>query len=186
MDNTSSRMDLGNKIKELRNKTGLTQEELADRCELSKGFISQLENDLTSPSIATLVDILQCLGTSLKDFFHDAEDKQIVFGRDDFFEKVDPELHNKIEWIIPNARKNRMEPIRVTLEKGGSTYPDLPHEGEEFGYVLSGSITIIVGNRSIRAAKGDAFYFTPDSEHYVKANGKSGAVFLWISTPPTF
>lgn len=47
---------------------GLTQEELADRSELSKGFISQLENDVTSPSIATLVDVLTCLGTDLKRF----------------------------------------------------------------------------------------------------------------------
>ena len=43
-------MELGEKIKELRNKQGLTQEELADRAELSKGFISQLERDMTSPS----------------------------------------------------------------------------------------------------------------------------------------
>ena len=50
---------IGSKIKELRVLKGLTQEELADRAELSKGFISQLERDLTSPSIATLVDILQ-------------------------------------------------------------------------------------------------------------------------------
>lgn len=47
----------------------MTQEELADRCELTKGFISQVERDLTSPSIATLVDILEGLGTNLKDFF---------------------------------------------------------------------------------------------------------------------
>ncbi len=186
MDGNSGKTDIGNKIKELRNKKGLTQEELADRCELSKGFISQVENDLTSPSIATLIDILQCLGTSLKDFFNDAGDEQIVFRPDDFFEKVDVELRNKIEWIIPNAQKNMMEPIRVTLEAGGSTYPDQPHEGEEFGYVLSGSITVIIGNRSIRAKKGDAFYYRPDSEHYIKAGTKSGAVFLWISTPPNF
>lgn len=186
MDGNSGKTDIGNKIKELRNKKGLTQEELADRCELSKGFISQVENDLTSPSIATLIDILQCLGTSLKDFFNDAGDEQIVFRPDDFFEKVDTELHNKIEWIIPNAQKNMMEPIRVTLEAGGSTYPDQPHEGEEFGYVLSGSVTVIIGNRSIRAKKGDAFYYRPDSEHYIKAGNKSGAVFLWISTPPNF
>ena len=137
MDGNSGKTDIGNKIKELRNKKGLTQEELADRCELSKGFISQVENNLTSPSIATLIDILQCLGTNLKDFFNDADDEQVVFRPDDFFEKTDNELHNKIEWIIPNAQKNMMEPIRVTLEAGGSTYPDQPHEGEEFGYVLS-------------------------------------------------
>ena len=52
-------MDIGSKIKELRIANGLTQEELADRSELSKGFISQMENNLTSPSIATLIDVLQ-------------------------------------------------------------------------------------------------------------------------------
>lgn len=177
---------IGSKIKDLRTQKGLTQEELADRCELSKGFISQLERDLTSPSITTLVDILQCLGTDLKEFFNDSEDTQVAFRQADYFEKVDEELQNKIEWIIPNAQKNKMEPIRVTLEKNGSTYPDLPHEGEEFGYVLSGSISIVIGSRTVKAAKGEAFYFTPDSEHYIRANGKSGAVFLWISTPPNF
>ena len=64
-------MKIGAKVKELRVQKGLTQEELADRTELSKGFISQLERDLTSPSIATLMDILQALGTDLKDFFNE-------------------------------------------------------------------------------------------------------------------
>ena len=80
-------MNIGNKLRELRMEKGLTQEELADRAELSKGFISQIERDLTSPSIATLVDLLQCLGTNLKDFFSDDSDEQIVFPKEDFFEK---------------------------------------------------------------------------------------------------
>ena len=58
-------MEIGEKIKELRIERGLTQEELADRAELSKGFISQVERDLTSPSIATLEDIVISLGTDL-------------------------------------------------------------------------------------------------------------------------
>ena len=90
-------MDIGLKLKELRIQKSLTQEELADRAELSKGFISQLERNLTSPSISTLTDILQCLGTDLKEFFNEEEDSQIVFTKDDFFEKKDDELHNKIE-----------------------------------------------------------------------------------------
>lgn len=179
-------MQIGNKVKELRIQKGLTQEELADRSELSKGFISQLERDLTSPSIATLVDILQCLGSDLKDFFNDEEDNQIVFGKNDYFEKQDEELHNKIEWIIPNAQKNMMEPIKVTLQTGGSTYPDNPHEGEEFGYVLSGSIYVHIGKKKIKATKGESFYFTPSSRHYIEAAGKGCASFLWISTPPSF
>ena len=85
-------MELGEKIKELRNRQGLTQEELADRAELSKGFISQLERDMTSPSIATLEDLLQCLGTTLGEFFNEEqEEEQIVFTEEDFFVKKDEE-----------------------------------------------------------------------------------------------
>lgn len=62
------KMDIGNKIKELRILYGLTQQELADRLELSKGFISQLERNLTSPSVGTLLDIIQCLGTTPAEF----------------------------------------------------------------------------------------------------------------------
>ena len=153
-------MKIGNKIKTLRISKSLTQEELADRAELSKGFISQLERDLTSPSIATLTDILQCLGTNLKDFFNDEEEEQIVFHKEDYFEKKDEELGNTIEWIIPNAQKNEMEPIRLTLDPGGSTYPDLPHEGEEFGYVLSGSIRFILATAHTRQKRERPFILT--------------------------
>lgn len=177
-------MKIGHKIKELRVMNGLTQSELADRSELTKGFISQVERDLTSPSIATLVDILQVLGTSLGDFFQEDVPEQIVFKKDDYFEKTDVEYHNKIEWIIPNAQKNEMEPIRLTLEPGGSTIPDTPHEGEEFGYVISGSITITIGKHQYRAKKGESFYYIPDKTHYITS--KSGAVIIWVTSPPSF
>ena len=181
MNNTTK---IGTKIKDLRIQKGLTQEELADRCELSKGFISQLERDLTSPSIATLLDILTCLGTDLKDFFNDSEDNQIAFKEADYFEKIDEELHNKIEWIIPNAQKNMMEPIRLSLSPGGSTYPDNPHEGEEFGYVLLGSITLVLGKRRIKVKKGESFYYTADKTHFLSS--KNGATLIWVSSPPSF
>lgn len=177
-------MDIGSKIKELRIANGLTQGELADRSELSKGFISQMENNLTSPSIATLIDVLQCLGTDLKHFFSDDEDKQIVFSKEDYFEKTDEELKNNIQWIIPNAQKNIMEPILLTLEAGGATYPDNPHEGEEFGYVLSGTVQVVLGNRSFKAKKGESFYYDAKYKHYLKS--KNGAKVLWISSPPSF
>ena len=177
-------MDIGLKLKELRILKGLTQEELADRAELAKGFISQLERNLTSPSIATLTDILQCLGTTLGEFFNETPEEQIVFGRADYFEKTDSELKNEIKWIIPNAQKNVMEPIMLTLDPGGETYPDNPHEGEEFGYVLQGTVTIHLGNKIHKAKKGESFYFVPDKKHYLTS--KAGAVILWVSSPPSF
>ena len=177
-------MDLGNKLKELRVLKGLTQEELADRSELSKGFISQLERNLTSPSITTLMDILQCLGTSIGEFFNEAPDEQIVFGKQDYFVKVDTEYKNEIKWIIPNAQKNTMEPIYLTLEAGGSTCPDTPHEGEEFGYILQGTVSIHLGNKTYKAKKGESFYYTADKTHFLSS--KSGAVLIWVSSPPSF
>ena len=177
-------MDIGNKLKELRVLKGLTQEELADRSELSKGFISQLERNLTSPSITTLMDILQCLGTSIGEFFNEAPDEQIVFGKQDYFVKVDTEYKNEIKWIIPNAQKNTMEPIYLTLEAGGSTCPDTPHEGEEFGYILQGTVSIHLGNKTYKAKKGESFYYTADKTQFLSS--KSGAVLIWVSSPPSF
>lgn len=177
-------MSIGGRLKELRVLKGLTQEELADRAELSKGFISQVERDLTSPSIATLIDILQCLGTTIGEFFTEATEEQIVFGKNDYFVKQDKELLNEIQWIIPNAQKNTMEPIRLTLEAGGSTYPDTPHEGEEFGYVLQGTVSIHLGSRTYKAKKGESFYYTSDKTHYLSS--RTGATVLWVSSPPSF
>ncbi len=179
-------MDIGAKINQLRKKNGLTQEELADRCELSKGFISQVERGLTSPSIATLIDILECLGTDLKDFFNETSQEKIVFTREDVFEKEDKELGHMITWLIPNAQKNDMEPILINIEPSGQTILQTPHEGEEFGYVLSGNIYIHLGNKKFKAKKGDSFYFSPTGNHYLENAGKTKASVLWVSTPPSF
>jgi transcriptional regulator with XRE-family HTH domain len=179
-------MKIGAKIKDLRLKNQLTQEELAGRCELSKGFISQVERDLPSPSIATLLDILECLGTNIKDFFNEAVEEKIVFKHEDLFVTENTELQYKIEWLVPNSQKNRMEPILLTLEPGGATEEDDPHDGEEFGYVLTGSIFIHLGKKRLKVKKNESFYFKASVNHYLANAGKKPASLLWISTPPSF
>ena len=177
-------MEIGEKIKELRIERGLTQEELADRAELSKGFISQVERDLTSPSIATLEDIVISLGTDLTSFFSEKERPQVVFSEDDYFVKEDERHKSTIEWIVPNAQKNNMEPIRVTIGAGGATIPDNPHEGEEFGYVIKGSIDVHIGSDEYHVGKGEAFYIYPEQEHFISSS--KGAEIIWVSSPPSF
>lgn len=179
-------MDIGEKIRQLRLRHGLTQEELADRTELSKGFISQLERDLTSPSIATLTDILECLGISLRDFFEDKSEDKVIFTSEDMFVKQNDEAGENIVWLIPSAQKNNLEPILLTLEPNGQTYEDHPHEGEEFGYVLSGNIVLVLGDIRHKAKKGDSFYYKTDVPHYIQNKGKTQAKIIWVSTPPSF
>ncbi len=177
-------MELGKKIRRMRNQKGLTQEELADRCELTKGYISQLENDLNSPSIATLTDILSALGSNLSEFFREESEEKVVFSKNEFIEKDSDGV--LLHWLIPNAQKNMMEPVSVELQAGTSTAEDIPHEGEEFGYVLEGKIAVVLGNKHYVCKRGEAFYYAANKPHYVVNKGTGRARFLWISTPPNF
>ena len=179
-------MQIGEKIKRLRLENNMTQEELADRCELSKGFISQLERDMTSPSIASLMDILDSMGTNLTDFFSDEEEERIVFTSEEAFEKIDEDNGHKMEWVIPNSQKNLMEPILLLIEPGGQFYEDTPHEGEEFGYVLSGNITLKIGKKSYKAKKGESFYYKANKNHTIINTGKKEAKIVMVGTPSTF
>ena len=180
-------MKIGEKLKELRIQRNLTQEELADRCELSKGFISQVERDLASPSIATLTDMLECLGSSLHAFFADESKEKMVFSPHDMFEKDDTDTgHGKITWLVPDAQKNSMEPILLELQPGCTSYVMPPHEGEEFGYMLHGQAILHVGDRTFIIKKGYSFCLHPSATHFVENNGKTPVTLLWVSTPPSF
>ena len=132
------------------------------------------------------MDILEVLGVDISDFFARDEDEKVVFTPDDMFVKDDPEVNSSICWLVPNAQKNALEPIIVTIGAGGSTYPDDPHEGEEFGYVLSGSVTLVLGVRRFRLHKGDSFCFKPTGEHYLINNAQREARVIWVATPPSF
>jgi len=178
-------MEIGVKIKQLRQQRGLTQEELAARTELTKGFISQLERDLTSPSIATLMDILEALGTDVGSFFRETAEETVVYGADDMFVKEEADGYT-IQWLVTNAQKNALEPILVTIPAGVKGAEDDPHEGEEFGYVLSGSVTLILGEKRYRVKKGGSFSCRPPRVHALQNAGKMEARVLWVSTPPSF
>lgn len=179
-------MEIGRKLKNLRIQQGLTQEELAGRCELSKGFISQLENDLTSPSISTLMDILLVLGTNIPEFFNDRLNLQVVFTQEDIFTQT-LEDDSKINWLVPNAQKNAMEPMLVTLKpKGGLRKLD-PHFADIFIYVLDGEIVILNGDIESKVRKHQSIYLSkPRKMHTVINKSDNVAEFLWVSTPPIY
>ena len=105
--------DIGNRIRQLRIKNDLTLQELASRTELTKGFLSQLERNLTSPSLQTLEDIAEALGVTMSEFFNNEKEEKIIFTEEDAF--IAEEEGRIIHWIVPNAQKNAMEPIILEL-----------------------------------------------------------------------
>lgn len=177
-------MDIGKKLKELRLQNDLTLGDLASRSELTKGFLSQVERNLTTPSIATLEDILEALGSNLSDFFHEEEEKKIVFQTRDFF--VDEQEDCTIEWIVPNAQKNQMEPIILTLHPRKKSQIMSAYQGQEFGYVLKGNVTIVQGSKKYKVKAKETFYMDGSKSHYLYNHGNSDAKILWITTPPMF
>ena len=165
-------MDIGEKIKNLRTILGLTQEELAERAELTKGFISQLERGLTSPSISSLEDVLEALGTNISDFFKEEKEEKFVFQKFDAYETIFENGNSKLEWIVPNAQKN------------SRTYE--PFEGEEFGYVLKGKVELHLGTKVFVLKEGECFYTRGQFERSIINLSKKESKVLWITNPPSF
>lgn len=176
---------IGNKIRDLRNLNGLTQQELADRAELTKGFISQLERGLVTPSVVTLLDLIECLGTTASAFFREAEQEKVVFSEEGFFEKID-DAGNSIQWIVPTAQNNEMEPLLVNIKPHEMLETDKPHVGEEFGYVLAGELILHLGEKDYPVKTGESFYYPAKKTHTIENPGDTDARFIWVSTPPTF
>lgn len=178
------RIELGKRIRDLRLAAELTQEELANRAQLTKGFISQIENDQTSISLDSLVDILDALGISISEFFagEDAVER-ISFGRADRI-SLPGRGARSFELLVPGSTNMLMDPILVTLEPGESLPVEEPHSGEEFGYLLSGQLVIKYGKSNYRLKKEDCFYFEAYKTHQFVNKGKTKTTFIWVMTPP--
>lgn len=177
-------MDIGLKIKELRTKNNLTLEEVAARSELTKGFLSQLERNLTSPSISTLEDILVALGTNLSEFFKEDKEAPFIYREEDYY--INEKDGVTTTFIVPNAQRNDMEPIILTLQKDERSFLVSPHVGEEFGYVLKGKIQLVNGKKKGIMKCGETFYLSGKHEHYIQNVADEPAEILWIITPPNF
>lgn len=177
-------MDIGKKIKEMRMEKGLTLEELAKRSELSKGFLSQLERNKTSPSIQTLDDILEVLGSSLSEFFKEENNSSIIFKEKDYY--INEQDDKKVTFIVPNAQKNMMEPIILELEANGCSDKITPSSGEELIYVLEGKVILNYLDNEYEVNSGETIYLSSKHTHYLKNGSDKKSKVLWISSPPNF
>ena len=96
------------------------------------------------------------------------------------------EAGNSTVWIVPSAQSNQMEPVLVTIQPHASLPVDDPHNGEEFGYVLSGRIALYRQETRLEVKTGESFYYEADKPHRIENPGNRPAKLLWVSTPPSF
>ncbi len=176
---------IGERIRMLRQAKGLTQEELGSRADLTKGFISQVERNLTSLSVESLIGILDALDEKVSTFFDEAFVEKIVFRMSDRVE-LGKENIASFQILVPAAQNRRLDPALLSLAAGDRTEEEEPHEGEEFGFVLAGGIELTFGVKTYRVRKGECFYFKASKKHYIVNRRKMRAVLLWVSSPPNF
>jgi len=159
---------IGQKIKNLRLHKGLTQEELGERTDLSKGYISQLERDLSSPSIETLFDLLEVLGVSPHEFFAEGAEQKIVYTREDATVSADVERGYHISWLIPESNETEMEPVLLVLDPHGAFKQYEPSAAETFIYVLEGEVELVFGDQAFKAKAGETLYYLATEPHQLK------------------
>lgn len=177
------KLDIGEKIKGLRLASELTQEELADRAGLTRGFISQLENDQSSIQIDTLSDILAALGITLAEFFTDSSDTQVVFSPEDRIE-IDNKGAKRFELLVPGSTNNIMDPILIELAPGEALEEQEPLPGEQFGFVLKGTANLRLSKQNYEISKGHCFYFESNCVHQISNKKETAVQLLWVTTPP--
>src|SRR4030042_1947289 len=114
------------------------------RANLTKGFISQVERDLTSISLDSLVQILEAMDENISDFFRETSQEKMVYREKDRV-PIEKERIQRFELLVPGSTNRRLEPVLLTLKQGQATPKEQPHEGEEFGFVLQGRGSLRVG-----------------------------------------
>ena len=176
-------MEIGEKLRNLRIQKNLTQEELGERTDLSKGYISQLERDLSSPSMETFFSILEVLGVTPEEFFHqEAANLQVVYSKEDHTVYFDEENGYELEWLVADSNEKEMEPVIITFDKNGEYKTFEPSLSETFIYVIDGSIRLTLGEATYIAKKGQTMYYQATEPHQISNNGRGKSRALIVAT----
>ncbi|TDX30904.1 XRE family transcriptional regulator [Modicisalibacter xianhensis] len=182
-----SGFDVGARLKQLRQKRGLSQRELAKRAGVTNSTISLIEQNSVSPSVSSLKKILDALPVSISEFFAGEEfTQEKVFYRASELTEIGD---GKLSWRLVGARRpNRsMSIIHEYYPPGADTGEDmLEHEGEEGGVIVSGTIELSVNGEAQLLTAGDAYYFDSRLPHRFRNVSDSDCVIVSANNPPSF
>ncbi|MDO8060188.1 helix-turn-helix domain-containing protein [Candidatus Phytoplasma citri] len=163
-------MYIGDKIRNLRLQQKLTQRELAQKINMTTGYISQIENNLILPSLNTLFLMLKIFKVSIVDFFQHEEAMMAINKKTDFNIKYNPHLKNKIYHIFKNLDKFKIEPLIIELKPQGQTELQFKSVYHEFFFILEGEIFLILDKLHYLLKQEDTFYLGSNKEYYFVNN----------------
>jgi len=179
---------IGQRLEQIRAKKGWSIYYLAKKSGLSRSFISQVEKDLTSPSIASLKKITNALGISINELFN----SELLHRGNAFFcspaqRRIfkNPSSRVIYEFLFPNSRLRVIDAYYFVIEpKGKSDF--YQHEGEECGSLLEGTLKLTIGDEEYILNSGDSIYFKSSIPHKWENVGEKEVRGFWVVSPPSF
>lgn len=189
-------MDIGGRLKAVRSARGLSQRDLAARAGLTNGAISLIEQNKSSPSVASLKRLLDAIPMTMSDFFSEVEvgaAPKYFYAASEFTE-LSPQRAGLGEHAaqvslrqLGSTRNHSLQVLHETYPPGADTGPDLlVHEGEEAGVVVAGIIEICVADQVRVLNPGDGYIFDSRLPHRFRNLGDTACVIVSACTPPTF
>jgi transcriptional regulator with XRE-family HTH domain len=180
-------LDLGRKVRELREARGLSLKALAERAGVSESFVSQVERGVANPSVASLRRLAQALDASVGSLFQGPPTNSRVVRSNERARFTHPSRGWEDFLVTPRDAK-RLQVIVSMIEAGeGSGDEPYAHDSdEECVVVLKGNLEFRVGTDEYLLGEGDSLLFESRIPHWNRNPGPSKAEVMWISTPPSY
>lgn len=189
----SADFNVGKRLRQVRKSRGLSQRALAGQSGVTNGMISMAEQNVTSPSVASLKKILDGIPMTLSEFFgtEAGEDSRIFFTADELRE-LTPLASGATKSLISlrqvgDAASHSIQMLHERYRPGADTGEEsYSHEGEEAGIVISGTIEITVEDQVRTLGSGDAYLFSSRLLHRFRNPGDEDCIIVSACTPPSF
>lgn len=186
-------IDIGGKLKALRKREKLSILELSKRSDVSTGLISQIERNLVVPSVVSIWKLANALTVNIGYFFEEETptDENVVIRRGEHRTITMNKGNGLYELLVPD-HDHLIDFMKITLKGGQSRESQwrekglVTHEGEECGYVLSGTLTVALGDKEYTLCQGDSIYFFSALPHKYLNYEKEDCVSIWAMTPIFF
>lgn len=182
-----SRIDVGSRLKELRTRQGLSQSELARQVGVTASTISQVEGNLIYPSLPALLKLAEVLGVEVGQLFQESAriHRKIHFTAGDAMDIRSPDFPRALaagKRLLPVNMDADAEPYLIEIPPGLTLQSHFfAHKGQEFGYLLSGELSLTVNSTDYTLKSGDLIYLTSETPSLWINAGLETARLLWVN-----
>jgi transcriptional regulator with XRE-family HTH domain len=186
-EDVSAALELGQRIREVRQKKGMTLREAAVAAGVSESFLSQVERGLANPSVASLRRIADAMHEKVASFFVGEAPQGMLVRVKDRRRLVHP-MGMLEDYLLTPATARRLQIIYCVVGPGeGAGEERYTHTAdEECLVVLSGCLNVSIGDETYTLNSGDALLLDPKNQHGFHNPGPDPATMLWVQTPPLF